>query len=566
MRTNIFVRIAVITMAVLGLSSCSSKLRPYSSDMVKVAPQPMELKGGRIPVSATATFAPKWFKKKAQLIITPVLRYANGETWGPSFVYQGEKVRGNERSISFAQGDAVKMDFSFHYKPDMQRSELYLHLKGKKGNKEYTLPEVKIADGVIATEALASAANSSAAIAPDAFQRIIKEAYNANIHFLIQQAEVRSKELGKKEIADWRNTVKEANEAQNKRVSVEVQAYASPDGGIELNERLSGKRESNTTASLKREFSRNRIKNVDIAAHYTAQDWEGFKELVEKSNIQDKELVLRVLQMYPDPETREREIKNISVVFKQLADDILPQLRRSRLTANVEIIGKSDDEIRSLAASKPEQLNIEELLYAATLVSNPDEQEAIYRKAIKIYPADYRAYNNIGMLYYRDGKMADAAEWFASANAKKPGNPETSMNMGLLALMNGERDKAMQLFGGAGNVPELQEARALLALSHGDYAEAVSIYGEAKTNNAAVAQILNHEYNKASQTLEQIGRPDATTAYLKAVIAARTNDMNGVINNLRSAIEQDRHMAQHAANDMEFAKYIQNAAIKELLR
>ncbi len=559
------ISIVAVVAAVFSLTSCSSKLRPYDKDLVKVTPRPLELKGGKVPVSATATFAPKWFKKKAELTITPVLRYASGEVWGPEFKYQGEKVRGNAPVVSYANGEVVNMDFQFDYLPEMQKSELYLDLKVKKGAKEYALPAIKVADGILSTEALASVSNASAAIAPDAFQRIIKQAHNANILFLIQQAEVRSRELGKKEIADWRGKVKDAQEAPNKRVSVEVQAYASPDGGVELNERLSGKRESNTTASLKRDFKRNKIKDVDINAHYTAQDWEGFKELVEKSDIQDKDLVLRVLQMYPDPEAREREIKNISVVFRQLADEILPQLRRSRLTANVEIIGKSDDEIRSFAESKAEELSIEELLYAATLVEMPTDKETIYRKAISIYPDDYRAYNNIGMLCYKAGKMTEAGEWFAASNARKPNNPEAGMNMGLLALMDGDSDKAMQLFGAAGNVPELNEARALLALSQGKYAEAISIYADTKTNNAAVAQILDRDYNKAMQTLNAIANPDAMTSYLKAIVAARTNDAMSVVENLRKAIELDRSLAARAANDLEFSKYLGDVALRQLL-
>lgn len=566
MRTKYLMTAGVATVAALSLVSCSSKLRPYSADLVKVEPKPLELVGGKVPVTVNATFPSKWFKKKAELVVTPVLQYQGGEISGPSFEYQGEKVLGNARTISFEDGGVAKMNFAFDYKPAMQQSELFLALKGKAGNKVYDLPKVKVANGVVSTEGLASAQDASAAIAPDAFQRIIKEAHNANILFLIQQAEIRSKELGKSEVKDWNKVVKNANDAKNQNVTVEVQAYASPDGGLELNEKLSERREKNTTSTLKREFAKNKIKGVDVTANYTAQDWEGFKELVEKSNIQDKDLVLRVLQMYPDPETREKEIKNISVVFKQLADEILPQLRRSRLTANVEIIGKSDEEIQKLSKQNPKGLNVEELLYSATLTNDPAEQERIYKEAINIYPKDYRAYNNLGMLAYENADFQAANQWFNRANDVKPGNPETSMNLGLLALENGDKNKAMQLFGAAGDVPELKEARALLLLNQGKYQEAVEVFGNTKSNNAAIAQILNRDYNAAISTLNAVARPNATTSYLKAIIGARTNDASQVINNLRTAVQLDRSMAKRAAKDLEFAKYMQDEAFKLIVR
>lgn len=556
-----FLAMAAILMA---LASCSGKLKPLAADYIKADPQPLEAVGGQVPVTISIAYPAKWFKKNATLTITPVLRYPGGETWGTAYTFQGEKVRANNQVIPYATGGNVTMKSSFKYKPEMKRSELYLTFDVKIGNKSSRLPDIKIADGVIATSALANAATANPAVGADKFQRIIKEAHDANILFLIQQAELRSNELNKGELKDWKDRVKQASDAANQNVSVEVSAYASPDGGLTLNEALAERREANTTRYLKGELSKRKI-DVPVGAHYTAQDWEGFKELVSKSNLQDKDLVLRVLSMYSDPEQREREIKNISTVFRSLADEILPQLRRSRLTANIEIIGKSDEEISRLAQSNPKALNVEELLYAATLTNNDVDREAIYTKASELFPDDYRTWNNIGMQRFYAGDLKKAEELFNKSNSVKH-NSEADINLGLIALTRGERDKAQQLIGGASDVAELGEALGMLYLEQGDYAKAVSSFGGSKTNNAALAQILTKDYSKASQTLNAVTRPDATTDYLKAIVSARTNDAAGVISNLKAAISKKRSLAREAANDLEFAKYAKDADFENLIR
>ena len=559
-----FLPFLVMAAILMALASCSGKLKPLSAQYIQADPQPLEAVGGQVPVTISIAYPAKWFKKNATLTITPVLRYPGGETWGTAYTFQGEKVRANNQVVAYATGGNVTMKSSFKYKPEMKRSELYLTFDVKVGNKSSRLPDIKIADGVIATSALANAATANPAVGADKFQRIIKEAYDANILFLIQQAELRSNELSKGELKDWKDRVKQANDAANQNVSVEVSAYASPDGGLSLNESLAERREANTTRYLKGELNKRKI-DVPVGAHYTAQDWEGFKELVSKSNLQDKDLVLRVLSMYSDPEQREREIKNISTVFRSLADEILPKLRRSRLTANIEIIGKSDEEISRLAQSNPKALNVEELLYAATLTTNDVDREAIYIKASELFPNDCRTWNNIGMQRYYAGDLRKAEELFNKSNSVQQ-NSAANINLGLLALTRGERDKAQQLIGGASDVAELGEALGMLYLEQGDYAKAVSSFGAAKTNNAALAQILTKDYSKASQTLNAVTRPDATTDYLKAIVSARTNDAAGVISHLKAAISKKKSLAREAANDLEFAKYAKDAAFTSLVR
>ena len=550
--------------AILAFSSCSNKLKPLAEEYIKAEPQPLEAIGGKVPVTINATIPAKWFNKKAVVTITPVLRYQGGEAWGTAYTYQGEKVKGNNQVIPYKEGANVTMKSSFTYKPEMKKSELFLTFDAKIKNKTVKLPDVKIGEGVLATSALADAGTANAAIAADKFQRIIKEAHDASIMFLIQQAELRSKELKKDEISDWKDLVKNADEAPNQNVAIEIQAYASPDGGVELNTGLAERREKNTDKYLSKELKKMKV-DVPVDAKYTAQDWEGFQELVSKSNIQDKDLVLRVLSMYSDPEQREQEIKNISSVFSTLAEEILPQLRRSRLVANIEIIGKSDDEISALAKNDPKALNVEEILYAATLTNNDAEKTAIYNKASELYPNDYRTWNNVGMMAFRAGDLAKAEQMFNKANSVK-NNPESNMNLGLIALTKGDQAKAQQLFGSASGVAELSEALGVLYLEQGEWAKAANSFGSVKSNNAALAQILTKDYNKASQTLNAVPNPDAITSYLKAIVAARTNDANGVVSNLKAAIAKDGSLKKEAAIDLEFAKYATNSDFAALVK
>ena len=553
----------LVLAAILTFSSCA-KLKPLSEQYIKAVPQPLEAIGGKVPVTINATFPAKWFNKNAVVTVTPVLRYQGGEAWGTAYTYQGEKVKGNNQVIPQAAGANVTMKSAFAYKPEMKKSELYLTFDAKIKNKVVKLPEIKIGEGVVATSELADAATATAAIAADKFQRIIKEAHDANIMFLIPQANLRASETNSDAIKEWKELVKNADEAPNQNVAIEIGAYASPDGGVKLNTGLAERREGNTSKFLAKELKKMKVE-IPVDAKYTAQDWDGFKELVSKSNLQDKDLVLRVLSMYQDPETREKEIKNISAVYSDLAETILPQLRRSRLTANVEIIGKSDEEISALAKSNPSELNIEEILYAATLTNNDAEKMAIYTKASELYPNCYRTWNNVGMMAFKAGDLNKAEQMFNKSNSVK-NNPEANMNLGLIALTKGDQAKAQQLFGNAAGVNELSEALGVLYLEQGEWAKAANSFGSVKTNNAALAQILVKDYSKASQTLNAVANPDATTAYLKAIVAARTNDANGVVSNLKNAIALDKNMAKEAAIDLEFAKYATNSDFQALVK
>ena len=556
---------------VFALSSCSSKMGELSSDYFTTTPQVLEAVGGKVDVTINGKFPEKYFKKKAVVTVTPVLRWEGGEARGESMTFQGEKVQGNNQTIYYKAGGNYSMPASFDYVPEMAKSELYLEFDarvGKKG-KSVTIPAVKVADGVIATSELVknTLANANTANAEDAFQRVIQQAKSANIMFLIQQANLRASELNSDSIKAFNEFVKNVNADQKGKLmeNIEISAYASPDGGIDLNDKLAARRQENTEKYVNKQLKKEEIvTNVD--AKYTAQDWEGFQELVSKSNIQDKDLILRVLSMYQDPEQREAEIKNISSVYKNLADEILPQLRRARLTLNYQLIGRSDEEILAAFKSEPKVLNVEELLYAATLVNTPAEKEAIYKTAAQNFPADYRAFNNLGELAYQVGNYNEAESYFKTALQKNPSSAEANVNLGLIALIKGDKAAAQTYLGKGAGSAALNEALGNYYIAAGQYEQAVTSFGDTKSNSAALAQILTKDYNSAKATLEGVKNPDAYTAYLSAILGARTNNAGMVISNLRTAVSKDASLAQKAAKDLEFAKYATNADFQSIVK
>ena len=545
----------LVALLVLAFSSCS-KMGELSPDYFTTNPEVLEAIGGKVPVTITGKFPEKYFKKNATVEVTPVLRWEGGEAKGQPATFQGEKVQGNDQTISYKTGGTYTMKASFDYVPEMAKSELYLDFKIKKGKKEYTIPSVKIADGVIATSELPTVNSANAAYAPDAFQRIIKQAKEAQIMFLIQQANLRASELKSDSLkAFHKQVVAVAGDTKNYKLNnIEISAYASPDGGVELNTTLAENRQNNTEKYMNQQLKKGKIE-TEVDAKYTAQDWDGFQELVSKSNIQDKDLILRVLSMFSDPEQRETEIKNISSVYKTLADEILPQLRRARLTANYDVIGRSDEEINAAFDTDAKVLSNDELLYAATLTNDNARKEAIYKKTVELYPNDFRAYNNLGMMAYANGDLATAENYFKQAASKNANAAEVNTNLGLIELTKGNVANAETYLSKSTGANTANEALGNLYIKQGQYDRAVQAFGDTKTNSAALAQILAKDYNKAKSTLSAVKNPDAYTNYLMAVVGARTNNADLVKSSMDKVKQQDAALAAKAQNDREFAKY-----------
>ena len=542
--------------SIMLLTSCSGKLGALSADNFSVVPNPLESNGGNVSATINGMFPEGYMKKKAVVTVIPELRYGDGQVArGEAATFQGEKVEGNDQTIAYKVGGNYTMKTNFKYVPEMQKSELYLTFDAKIGNKQQEVPAIKVADGVISTGELGyvTVKQATPSVSSDVYQRIIEKKQDANIKFLIQQANLRSSELKNnsvKEFVSLLNKIQQEQETLSLK-NIEVSAYASPDGGFDLNDKLANKRQKNTETYVKQQLKKTKNTGAAVDAKYTAQDWEGFQELVKVSNIQDKDVILRVLSMYKDPEEREQQIKNMSSVFRELADGILPQLRRSRMTINYEVIGRSDEQIKDQYKSDAQQLSLEELLYNAGLTDNAAEKEDIYKTTTKLFSNDARAFNNLATLAYQRGDYSAAKSYAEKALAIDANSADAKANLGLIALTEGNVAKAENLISQASGASNIQEALGNLHIAQGKYAQAEQDLANINSNTAALAQILNKNYSAAASTLSNIKNADATTDYLKAILNARQGNTTDAANALRNAISKDSSWAGYAAKDLE---------------
>ena len=556
MQKNHFVLLSAASL--LLLTSCSGKLGALSADNFTVTPNPLETMAGKVPATVNGTFPEKYMKKKAVVTVTPELRYADGQvTRGEGATFQGESVQGNDQTILYQVGGRYNIKTNFDYL-DCNKADMYLTFDAKVGKKTVQVPAVKVAEGIIATSELYknTLKSAQAPIAPDAFQRINAQKQEANIKFLIQQATLRQSELKNNSVQEF---VKLLEQINNDRVGlnlkdVEVSAYASPDGGYDLNDKLAAQRQKNTQQYVEQQLKKANLTDAAVDAKYTAEDWDGFQELVKASNIQDKDVILRVLSMYKDPQEREQQIKNISSAFRELADGILPQLRRSRMIINYETVGRSDDQIKDQLKADATKLSVEELLYAAALTDDANAKEDVYKVTTEAYPNDARAYNNIATMEYAKGNLDAAKKYIEQAQKANANLPEAAANLGLIALQKGDIQTAENYIAKATGANGLAEVLGNLNLAKGNYAQAEQDFKDVYSNSAALAQILNKNYASAAVTLKYVKNPDATTEYLKAILGARMGNVNEAAEALRAAIAKDASYAKYAANDIELKK------------
>ena len=554
MRKNLIFILSVCS--VLAFTSCS-KMGPLSADNFTVTPNPLETKGGQVPATINGAFPEKYMKKNAVVTVIPELRYGNGQVAkGAGSTFQGEKVLGNDQMISYRLGGRYTMKTAFDFVPAMQKSDMYLTFSARRGNKKINIPAVKVAEGVVATSELYKQLllSDGGCIAPDSFQRVNARKQEANIKFLVNQANLRRSELKNNSVQEFVAMLKRINADREKLNirNVEVQAYASPEGGFSFNDKLAGKRQDTSEAYVKSQLKQTGVA-AGIDAHYTAQDWDGFQKLVQASNIQDKDVILRVLSMYKDPEQREQQIRNMSEAFRELADGILPELRRSRLTINYETIGRSDEQIKAQYATDATKLSVDEMLYYATLEDNMAKKEEIYKRTAEYYDKDYRAMNNLATLAFMKGDEMEATRHLERALRVNPQAPEALANLGIMDLVNGNVKEAEVSIAKALGEQNVNVAIGSLNLAKGNFAQAEKDFEDVNSNSAALAQLMNKNYAAAAATLDKVATPNALTDYLHAIVAARRGNKFAAESYLKEALKKDPSLKTYADNDLELS-------------
>ena len=581
-RKNLILLVTTLAMSLFVLNSCQNlqKMQKLANDVkFEVTPPILELHGDSIKVKVKGTFPPKFFMKKAELEVIPVLKFAGSEIALPSKKLQGSDVKDNNTVISYESGGSFEMEFYIPYQDGMMQSELYARGKGTMKGKELGIFDKKIADGVIITPLLLQP-DARVSKAPDKFVRTTTEEKGAKIFFLINQSDVRAAELKKDEIKVLQDYIKEVSEAEKLEIKdIILEAYASPDGSIELNTKLSEKRKEVSTKFLDETSKKAKI-TIDPSVHKTrstAEDWEGFQRDVQSSDIKDKDLILRVLSMYTDPDVREKEIKNISAAYEELKKEILPGLRRSEFRVVVTVNGYTDEELKELAQNEPEKLQIEEILFTASLYEdNLDQQYNIYKKAAELFPQDWRTHNNTGWVAFKQGRYDEAESYFKAAKDVE-NNATVSNNIGACQLINKDYAGAKATFeASSGGSNEISYNQAIIATKAGKYEQAAQLFNSAGFNtfNHALLKVVifsqnqnERTYDSALEILDQVeNKDDAMIYYLKAIIGARRQHSDFTMNNLRTACDKEPKLKDYAQKDLEFFRYFNDNVFTSIVK
>ena len=573
--------VALSIVAAVALASCSglgSMVKKYDK-MVKyeVKPNPLEMHGDTVAANISGKYDPKYFAKKVELTITPTIKYSGGEKELKPVNVKGERVTaGSGTSIVFKEGGNFSYTDKTAFVPEMKNAELVLKIQGKQGSKSKSFPEKKVADGTITTPLLVMN-DDKPMIGKDNFQKTFAVNHTTEIFFLVNQADLRSSELNGQSVAETKKFIEEKRNLKGfvfKGAS--VSAYASPDGELSINEHLAENRAKVTSkyfsgyANSKAKDKNKMVAGGDAEGFWTtkttAEDWDGFKSLMQQSSIKDKELILRVLEMYPDGDKRESEIKNLSATYVEVAEQILPKLRRSVTTWNCEQQSRTDEEISKLASSAPDSLSVEEILYAATLTNDINTKLNIYKSADRIYGNDWRCANNVAYCNILLNKPSDAQTALDKAKSLNANAPEVNNNLGVLARWNGDRKAAMEYYKKAGVFSEVNHNMGIVNIREGKYNDAVTNFGSENSFNAALAKTLAGNGDAAVATLDASPeKDDAITYYLKAIVGARKGTVDMVITNLKIAVDKDASLKNKAKEDLEFIKLRDYADFKELV-
>ncbi len=559
--------ILILAAAVMtGCSGLNKMKKDYSDIKYEVTPNVLETHGGLVNVTIKGTFPEKYFNKKATVEVTPVLTYTGGETaFEKVQVLQGEKVQANNKVITYTGGEFTYTS-TIPYKEAMKMSELVLRTNASIGTKSLDFDPVKIAEGVKATSTLTEK-HGRGIMMKDNFQRVIPETKVADINYVINRSDIRSTELKSDDVTLLKEYIAQASADPNRQLkNTVISSYASPDGKLDINEKLSTNRGTEADKFIKKEFEKVEAAKAEgfFSSLTTAEDWDGFKTEVENSSIQDKDLILRVLSMYSDPDVREKEIKNMSAAFEALKTDILPKLRRSKMTVNVDTIGRTDEQILAQMKSDPKVLSLEEMLYAATLTDDVNEQLKFYQAVAENNPKCIRAHNNVGYTLLQLGKADEALVALEKAQAIQ-NNDVVKNNIAFAYLIKNDMVKAEEVFNSmTAATAESKWGLGVIAITKGEYDKAVNYFGTEPCFNLALAQVLKGDVNQAKATLDgmkelcKCGKP----SYLKAVVGARLDDKTYMLNGLKEAINFNADWKAYAKTDMELAKFFADDAFK----
>lgn len=571
MRKFVNVSLAMLAAtALLTSCSCFSKMAKKAAQKTTVtcAPEFVTLKGDNAMATVTVNIPAKAFHKQGVLKVTPVLvsLIDGSEVAGQPKFFQGEKVKDNYTVVPKA-GGSYPLEVSVPYNPSLRLSKLVLKaeakcLKGGKKIKNFTAwkEPIFVTYGVDALQLMADN-YAKVAIAPDAFQRVTQINESAKIMFVINKANVRADQLSKEDIKSLEQfIISNTGDAKKKVGDVYTQAYASPDGPLALNDKLSKERGASTHKAVGDKFKKDKVPaNTQFDINAMGEDWEGFQELVKASNIPDKDLILQVLSMYSDPQVRDREIKNMSAAFKVLAEKILPELRRSKMTVNVQVEGLTDAELKAAVANNISSLKLEELLFSATLYTDNATKAKIYKTAAEKFNC-YRGYNNLGVVLANEGDYAAAKAAFLKAASLNNTCPQVVNNLGVVALAEGKKAEAAKFFA-ASTAPEAKYNKGLVELANGNYSAAASTLDG---YNQALAELLNGNVAKAKQQLA--GMNTWRADYVKAVIAAKEGDAAALASNLKAAIAKNPEAIKLAETEVNFIPYAEQAVVVEIVK
>ena len=538
------IKILFAAAIVLAAAACSSQ-KPVSNDgngfSVTCEPHILEVVGGKVDAAVTLNFPAEYLKANAMMVTTPVIVYAEGKRTGPSYIYQGEQIKANYRVIPLKGGKHTQ-NVSFDFVSGMEQCVLELQCKFVVGGREVAMPPVKVADGCIATYRLADLGGEYAP-KPDGFERISNYTTETSILFDVNSSDVKNNQQNKNALEVYKSYLRDIERDPRYNVTgAEIVAYASPEGGVDLNDKLS----ENRAKSAEKTWSRMSAGLSDsIKVSSVGQDWEGFKEAMANSDIEDKDLILRVLSMYSDPEVREAEIKNLSFIYEDIKKDVFPGLRRASFVVNAEHTGYSDEELKEMAEQQLILLSEPEILHLASISEDRDNKKYYYRVTTERWGSN-AGYYDLATLAMDENKLEVALAYLTHTDET---DPDVLNLLGVIEMRRGRYEEALKYFELSGS-EDAGKNTGTVKIATGDYTAAAEALAGTGSRNEALALILAGQADKAAA----MGCESARDHYVAAVAAARLGDAAGVKEHLAKAAE-DPVYAEKAAKDAEFADF-----------